>query len=214
MEGVCLTVTSVDAKKRVFTVDVAGHTLDITTLGDEERGVKEGSSVNLELALPASQGNSGHEVQGHVDCTAKIVAKSFDRDHLWVTFRVPSSLDPLLIAEKGYVAVDGTSLTVCNVRRTGLEARGSCSGLTLASASCEFQVMLVPHTQKCVTLPLKEVGDSVNIEAHCIGKYIVPAVRGFFEVAEQRVRRAEAMALVAAAAAVSVLAMLMLARRR
>ena len=126
---------------------------------------------------------------------------------------MPSSLDPLLIAEKGYVSVDGTSLTVCNVRRTGLEARGSCSGLTLASASCEFQVMLVPHTQNCVTLPLKEVGDLVNIEAHCIGKYIIPAVRGFFEVAEQRVRRAEAMALVAVAA-VSVLAMLMLARQR
>jgi len=205
VEGVCLTVTSVDSKERTFTVDVAGHTLDITAFGDE-RGVKEGSSVNLELALPASKGNSGHEVQGHVDCTANIVAKSFDRDHLWVTLRVHCSLDPLLIAEKGYVAVDGTSLTVCNVRRTGLEQS--------AKASCEFQVMLVPHTQNCVTLPLKEIGASVNIEAHCIGKYIVPAVSGFLEVAEQRVRRAEAIGL--AAACVSLLAMgglLMLARR-
>ena len=145
--------------------------------------------------------------QGHVDCTAVIVAKVFDRDHLWVTMRVHSSLDPLLIAEKGYVAVDGTSLTVCNVRRAGLD-RG-------AGASCEFQVMLVPHTQNCVTLPLKEVGATVNIEAHCIGKYIVPAVRGFFADAERRVCRAEAIAL--AAAGVSLLAMgglLMLSRRR
>jgi len=63
VEGVCLTVTSMDAQKRTFTVDVAGHTLDITTFGDEARGVKEGSPVNLELALPPSQGNSGHEVQ-------------------------------------------------------------------------------------------------------------------------------------------------------
>eukprot|EP00392_Amoebophrya_sp_AT5.2_P008264 g8283.t1 len=97
-------------------------------------------------------------VQGHVDCAIRVLAKQQDRDNLWVTFELPGKLRPLVV-EKGYVAIGGASLTVCNVTRSS------------------FQVMLIPHTVANITLPQRNAGERVNCEAHVIGKYINAQLR-------------------------------------
>eukprot|EP00392_Amoebophrya_sp_AT5.2_P008265 g8284.t1 len=80
VEGVCLTVVQFDVGDGTFQVQAAGHTLDVTMLGDLEAGDR----VNLERAVKVGQDVSGHEVQGHVDCAIRVLAKQQDRDNLWV----------------------------------------------------------------------------------------------------------------------------------
>ncbi|CAD7953298.1 unnamed protein product [Amoebophrya sp. A25] len=154
-EGVCLTVTAFNrpasaTEKGWFQVQAAGHTLDITMLGE----LVADSPVNLEKAVCVGQDISGHEVQGHVDCTVEIIKKWQDRDNLRLRFRLPQQLRSLIVM-KGYVALGGASLTVCNITRD------------------TFEVMLIPHTVQRITLARRAVGDRVNVEAHVIGKYIL-----------------------------------------
>lgn len=99
--------------------------------------------------------NSGHFVQGHVDTTGKIQKFTMEGDSLWVQIKVPAELMQYIVP-KGFIAIDGTSLTVCQVNPT----------------DNWFSIMLVEYTQKKITLPLKSVGDSVNIEVDVMGKYV------------------------------------------
>merc|ERR1712039_1086791 len=69
------------------------------------------------------------------------------------------------VVPKGYIAVDGTSLTVCEVNQR----------------ERWFNLMLIAHTQQCIVLPKKKVGDRVNLEADCLGKYAAAAVAGVRE---------------------------------
>ena len=155
VNGTCLTVTAFDAGS--FTVGLAPETLRRTNLGT----LVPGSRVNLERSLPADGRNSGHFVQGHVDDTATILATWREGESLWVRLRVAPRLLAMIVP-KGYVALDGTSLTVCDVDAAG-------SWLT---------VMLIAHTQSHVTLPTKQVGDAVNVECDVVGKYAARAVEG------------------------------------
>jgi len=169
VEGVCLTVTQFQNSKiigRNFQVNVAGHTLDITSMGD----LKVGDYVNLELAAPLDGRNSGHEVQGHVDCTSKIVNKFLERDNVRYTFQLTKELQGLVVM-KGYVSISGTSLTVCEISKD------------------TFGVMLVPHTQRMVTLGKKEIGEIVNVEAHCIAKHLKPIVDNHIDELYQKLRQ-------------------------
>lgn len=193
VEGVCLTVTAFSLQDRWFECNVAGHTIDITTYGSEIN--VEGQAVNLECAYDGSSGISGHEVQGHVDCTAKILNMRFDRDNLVLTFELPERLDNLVIL-KGYVAIDGASLTVCNV------------------GPGFFEVMLVPHTQSMITLAKKKVGEPVNVEAHVIGKYIKPMVEQALLARQARGKPELSTYLSIAALGVSCLTALYVARSR
>ncbi|KAF9015692.1 hypothetical protein BDQ17DRAFT_1404244 [Cyathus striatus] len=163
VNGACLTVTEFDVSKEGgwFKVWLANETLDRTDLG--ERGV--GDQVNLERAMGAHVRFGGHFVQAHVDTTATIVDRASDGDSLRLTFELPEptpsrpSLLPYLIP-KGYVAVDGASLTLTGVdddKRT-------------------FSVMLITHTQEKITLSKKQVGGKVNIEVDMVGKYVEKSV--------------------------------------
>jgi riboflavin synthase len=80
-----------------------------------------------------------------VDGTATVVDRRADGESLWVTMEVPQEIVRFIV-EKGYIAIDGTSLTVCTVDK----------------AKSQFSVMLIAHTQKCVVLPLRAVGDRVG----------------------------------------------------
>jgi riboflavin synthase len=106
----------------------------------------------------------GHFVQGHVDGTGEIAAFRPEGDSVWVTVRAPPEILRLLVP-KGFVAVDGTSLTVVNVN----EDEGW------------FDFMLVRYTQDNVVLPRKKVGDKVNLEADILGKYVVKLLAGRME---------------------------------
>jgi len=128
LNGVCLTVCSFDHQS--FVVGISPETMRRTNLGQ----LKESSPVNLERALSAQGRFGGHIVQGHVDGVGTIRSIYPEGDSLW--FWVETRKDiAAFIVEKGYVAVDGTSLTVC------------------ATQDCSFQFMLVAYTQQHVSWP-------------------------------------------------------------
>jgi len=179
VNGVCLTATAFDAES--FEVGLAPETMRLTNLMD----LSAGSAVNLERSMTAEGRNSGHYVQGHVDGCGTIKTFAREGDSLWVTIAAePAVLD--FIVQKGYVAVDGTSLTVCKVDR--LEGW--------------FNLMLVQHTQQVIIMPQKEVGDRVNLEVDVTGKYAAAATERLGrELQQLRDNQRVANALLASAVA-------------
>lgn len=146
VSGVCL--TALEPSAQGFFADVSNETLGLTTLGD----AAEGEVVNLEKALRLADRLGGHLVTGHVDGLAEVTTIEADaRSQRWC-FRVPSGLSRY-IARKGSVCVDGVSLTVNAVDGD------------------EFEVNLIPHTQRVTTFSQRRVGDAVNIEVDLMARY-------------------------------------------
>jgi len=147
VNGACLTVVEFD--DRSFAVDLAPETLRRTSLGE----AGPGSAVNLERALAASDRMGGHIVQGHVDGTGSITGLTPEADCYIMEIEASDSLVPYIV-EKGFIAVDGISLTV--VQRT--ERR--------------FTISVIPFTMQNTNLHEKSVGDRVNLEADILAKYV------------------------------------------
>ncbi len=147
VNGVCL--TAVEIKGRSVSFDLSQETLRSTNLGD----LKVGSRVNLEPSLRPDSKIGGHFVSGHVDCIGRIRSKMDIGDAFKVEIEVPDSLLTFLV-EKGSVAVDGISLTVVDILKNS------------------FTVVIIPHTARLTTMGFKGPGDTVNIEADIIGKYV------------------------------------------
>jgi riboflavin synthase len=147
VNGACLTVTALDSAS--FTVDVMPETLRHTNLGL----LRPGSSVNLERALMVGGRLGGHFVQGHVDATGKVMALKAEGDAVIARFAAPPEVLRYVV-EKGFVAVDGVSLTV------------------VSSDGTSLSVSLVGYTLKQTTLGSRRVGDAVNLEADIIAKYV------------------------------------------
>lgn len=147
VNGVCLTVTTYEGKS--FTADVMAETLTRSNLGD----LKPGDRVNLERALRLGDRLGGHLVSGHIDGVGTIVNKERFDIAIVITVAAPREVMRYII-EKGSVAIDGTSLTVVDF------------------AGEKFSVSLIPHTAHVTTLGHKNVGQTVNLEADIIGKYI------------------------------------------
>lgn len=161
VSGVCLTATHIDFSQQQFTVTLAPETLRKTYFGRLSPQLLKGSRVNLERAAEMSGSlgrNSGHYVQGHVDDVGTIVNRQNDNDSIVYTIKVPIEV-MLYIVPKGFIAVDGTSLTVID---------------TDPSAQT-FSLMLIPYTQQHIILPSKQIGDHVNIEVDVLSKYAVAA---------------------------------------
>ena len=147
VNGACLTVVEFD--DRSFAVDLAPETLRRTSLGE----AGPGSAVNLERALAVSDRMGGHIVQGHVDGTGSVTGLTPEADCYIMEIEAPDSLVPYIV-EKGFIAVDGISLTV--VQRT--ERR--------------FTISVIPFTMQNTNLHEKSVGDRVNLEADILAKYV------------------------------------------
>lgn len=149
--GVCLTVTSVapgGPRGTLFTVDAAPETLAITTVGTWAPGRK----INLERSLKMGDELGGHMVSGHVDCTARVVAREDLGSTTRFVFEVPEQL-ARFVAAKGSVALDGTSLTVNTVEGNS------------------FSCLLIPHTLAVTTWGAVKAGDTVNFEADLMARY-------------------------------------------
>ena len=155
VNGVCLTVTECDASS--FAVDVMAESLRRSALG----ALRPGDRVNLERAMPADGRFGGHVVQGHVDGTAVIVARTPGDRWETVELTLPANLAAYVV-EKGSITVDGVSLTVATVTDAGLDDR----------SDHRFSVSLIPTTLALTTLGCKGVGDSVNLEVDVIAKYV------------------------------------------
>ncbi len=150
VNGVCLTVVSFDATS--FTVDVMPETFRHTNLHE----LHPGSPVNLERAMMAGARFGGHIVQGHVDGTGVIRARTPEANS--VVFAIEPHGAHLLrtMVPQGSVTLDGISLTVVSVDR----------------GAGTFTVSIIPHTLKETVLQFKRPGDSVNIENDILGKYV------------------------------------------
>ena len=161
--GTCLTIT--DLTHNAFKVGVSPESLRRTNLGR----LTTGSRVNLERAVSASMRMGGHFVQGHVDTVASIVSITPDGNAR--TFRLrPRNTEVLrYIVEKGYVALDGASLTVTRV----VDATPHDEGW--------WEVMLIAYTQEKVVMGQKDVGEDVNVEVDMVGKYVENSVRAYFK---------------------------------
>jgi len=149
-----LTATVLDNVQGTFTVGLAPETLDKTYF----RSLRPGQAVNLERASEIGGRNSGHFVQGHVDGTGTIVDKRIDGDSLRITIQVDEEYADSIVryvVPKGFIAIDGTSLTVVDVN---IERR-------------TFSFMLVEYTQKKIVIPQKGIGEKVNLEVDVLGKY-------------------------------------------
>ena len=147
VNGACLTVVEHDAGS--FAVDLAPETLRRTSLGQ----AGPGRAVNLERALAAHDRMGGHIVQGHVDATGTLTGFTPEADCYIMEIEAPESLTPYIV-EKGFIAVDGISLTV--VQR----------------ANRRFTISVIPFTMQNTNLQEKQVGHAVNLEADILAKYV------------------------------------------
>ncbi|GAB3445469.1 riboflavin synthase [Phycicoccus ginsengisoli] len=151
VNGVCLTVVEHDEEQ--FTVDVMAESLARTSLG----ALAAGDRVNLERAMAAGGRFGGHVVQGHVDGTARILARTPGDRWEVVRFSLDAGLARYVV-EKGSITVDGVSLTVSAV---GSDEGGDW-----------FEVSLIPTTLALTTLGHKGAGDPVNLEVDVLAKYV------------------------------------------
>ena len=147
VNGVCLTVT--DFAASAFSVDVMPETLKRTNLGL----LGAGDMVNLERALPFGGRLGGHLVQGHIDDTGRVASITREGGAMLIRFEASPEVMYYLV-EKGFIAVDGVSLTIVSRDATS------------------FQVSLVDYTRQHTTLGNRRVGDVVNLEVDIMAKYI------------------------------------------
>ena len=146
-DGVCLTV--VNKGQGWFDVDISAESVSKTNISDWAPGHR----INLERALRVGDELGGHIVSGHVDGVAEVVGLRKEGDSTRVTFRAPEAL-ARFIAEKGSVALNGTSLTVNEVQGR------------------DFGVNFIPHTQAATTWGAVALGDRVNLEIDTLARYV------------------------------------------
>jgi riboflavin synthase len=148
--GVCLTIVAVGnaGERTTIAVDLAAETLALTTA----KSWRPGSRLNLERPLRLGDELGGHMVSGHVDGVAEILSREDFDGMAEFTFRAPSALAKF-IAQKGSIALDGTSLTVNSVEGD------------------VFAVLLIPHTLAVTTWGERRAGDIVNIEVDQMARY-------------------------------------------
>ena len=151
-EGVCLTVVDLGVTPRNwFEVQISAETVSKTNIG--RNGWQVGRRINLERALKVGDELGGHIVSGHVDGVAEVVAVQPEGDSLRVRFRAPEEL-ARFVAQKGSVALNGTSLTVNEVE------------------GCEFGINVIPHTRAVTTWGNVALGDFVNLEVDTMARYV------------------------------------------
>ena len=152
VNGVCLTVTAHEAQS--FTAEVMAETRRRSNLGK----LKTGDSVNLEPALGLGGHMGGHLVHGHVDATGTIARIDAEGEAKIITVKAPPEVMAFVV-EKGFIAVDGISLTV-----TARDDHG-------------FQVSVVGFTRENTTIGQMKAGAVVNLEADIIAKYVAQLLK-------------------------------------
>lgn len=157
VNGVCLTV--VDVIDDAFTVDVMGETLRRSSIG----GLEPGSRVNLERAAAVNSRLGGHIVQGHVDGTGTILARTPEDNWEVVRISLPDAIARYVV-EKGSITVNGISLTVSGLGRAETPATDGSRDW--------FEVSLIPTTLSLTDLGTSALGTVVNLEVDVIAKYV------------------------------------------
>jgi riboflavin synthase len=155
--GVCLTVTARRDGGAEF--DAMQQTLSLTTLGT----LRSGARVNVERAAKEGAEVGGHVLSGHVDVQGRVVALRTPENNRVLRIALPAPWMRYVFA-KGYIAVDGASLTVAEARRE-------------PDSSGWFEVWLIPETLRVTTFAALREADAVNIEIERQTQVIVDTVR-------------------------------------
>ncbi len=153
IHGCCLTVTHAQGDEALF--DLVPESLARTSL----KTLKAGDLVNAERSLKFGDEVGGHILSGHVDTVATIVRQERFEHSRVVTFQVPSDLIKYIF-EKGYIGVNGASLTITQVDR----------------AASTFKISLIPETLAKTTFGAAHEGDLANIEIDRTTQAIVDTV--------------------------------------
>lgn len=161
VSGACLTV--VERNNASFTVETVPETVKRTSLD----AIKSGDGVNLERSLSYGDRVGGHLVQGHVDCTGRIAAMTPDGNSTRVSVDAPANIMRYVV-EKGFIALDGISLTIVDRCDTG------------------FSVAIIPYTKDNTTLRSRRAGDRVNLEADITAKYLEQLAAGYLEATAKK----------------------------
>ena len=156
VDGVCLTVVSIDGSEVSF--DIIPETLGVTTLGT----LVEGNWVNLERAMKMGDEIGGHILSGHIIGTGEIIVREEAEENIDLLIDCPNDL-MRYIQPKGYIAIDGISLTIGRVEE-----------------SC-FSIHLIPETLRLTTLGGKGLGKNVNIEVDSMTQAVVTTVERLME---------------------------------
>ena len=156
INGVCLTAVSIESNNVQF--DIIDETIDRTNLGD----VSVGDTVNIERSLKFGDEVGGHILSGHIFDTGIINSKNKNGDQMSLSILAPPSVQKYL-TEKGYIAIDGISLTIG-------EINNGC-----------FDLHIIPETMRLTILDSKEVGDIVNIEIDSNTQLIVETIERLLE---------------------------------
>ncbi|MGL9721181.1 riboflavin synthase subunit alpha [Symbiopectobacterium sp.] len=138
--GCCLTVTAIDGDRVSF--DLMKETLRLTNLGD----ITPGDLVNIERAAKYGDEIGGHVMSGHIMCTAEVVKILTSENNHQIWFRLSDESQMKYVLHKGFIGIDGISLTVSEVTRS------------------RFCVHLIPETLQRTTLGQKRLGNRINIE--------------------------------------------------
>ena len=157
LDGVCMTVVSIENNLVKF--DAIEETLTRTTLGS----LNINSSVNIERSLKMGDELGGHIISGHVLMTAKILQITKKGDGKDILVENPSDASHYIL-EKGYISIDGMSLTIGNVSQEN------------------FSLHIIPETLRVTTIGQKKVGDYVNIEIDSRTQAVVDTIRKSMEV--------------------------------
>ncbi|MCF6306019.1 MAG: riboflavin synthase [Rhodobacteraceae bacterium] len=150
-DGICLTV--VDKGAGWFDVDISAETVAKTNIMQNGQPWPKGKKINLERALKLGDELGGHIVSGHVDGVARVVSTQNEGDSTRFVFDAPVELAKF-IAQKGSVALNGTSLTVNDVNGT------------------QFGVNIIPHTKQNTTWGAVQAGDIINLEIDTLARYV------------------------------------------
>jgi len=143
VNGVCLTISNLT--KNTISFDIMEETIKLTNL----KNFKKGTKVNLESSIKIGEEIDGHIVQGHIDCTSKVIGKTKEG----LRFEIPKNTSKY-IALKGSIAINGVSLTISHIEEDS------------------FEVCLVKHTIENTNLSKLRKGDLVNIEFDPLIKYL------------------------------------------
>lgn len=156
IDGVCMTVTS--QKDTTVFFDAIQETLSRTTLGQ----AVEGDMVNLERALKMGDELGGHLLSGHIMSKSSVVSRKNNGKGVDLEISVNDELKPYIM-EKGYIAIDGISLTIGKVNQN------------------TFNLHLIPETLERTTINSKIEGSLVNIEIDSITQAVVSTVVSIME---------------------------------
>lgn len=147
INGVCLTVVKLSGD--ILSFDVSYETLRSTNLGQ----LKKSDRVNIEPSLKPNSKLGGHFVTGHVDGIGRIRSKKQSGNVMKIEIEATSEILHYIV-QKGSIAIDGISLTVVDVFDNS------------------FTIVIIPHTASLTTIGFKNPGDTVNLEADILGKYV------------------------------------------